>query len=305
MNKLGIIYRKVRQKIGSPMWVTCPENIQFDTTGKCNLNCVYCNPQNNFWSRKKDIDFEIVKEVLDYFRGKPLWSVAPFMNGEPLLYGDLTRFLDYAEKCKLPCVIDTNGTLCEERKKLIHPNLRVVRFTISAISPETYLKVHGKPLFFDVLDTISWFNRHKLPSQQLWLHFIENKFNAHEREAWLLYFHRYNKTVFPIHSSIFQPNSLKSDSGGRKFKVLAGGKIEFFDHKQVPCQCWNTMNISIDGKIIQCSDFPDEVSYGRVGEVDLLEAWRRRNLNRMNNIYCNSCSLRLPHWKSVMQKYVK
>jgi MoaA/NifB/PqqE/SkfB family radical SAM enzyme len=284
----GLIYRKFRQLTGKPMWVDCPENIQFDTTGKCNLNCVYCNPQNNCWSPKKDMDFEIVKEVLDYFKGKPLWSVSPFMNGEPLL-----------------CVLDSNGTAYENRKLLLHPNLKVVRFTISAVTPETYERVHGKPYFEKALATIEWFKENKLSCQELWLHFIENKYNVHEREAWLKRFWDINKTVFPIHSSELQPNSVKSDSGGTKFKVLAGGKIEYYSHKTVPCQCWDTMNISLDGKIIQCSDFPDKVNYGRVGEVDLLEAWRERNLNKMDNIYCNSCSLRLPHWQKVMDKYVK
>jgi len=300
-----LIYRKFRQIIGKPMWVDCPENIQFDTTGKCNLNCIYCNPQNNRWTPKRDMDFEIVKTVLDYFKGKPLWSASPFMNGEPLLYGDLTRFLDYAEKCKLPCVLDSNGTLYENRKLLLHPNLKVVRFTISAITPETYEKVHGKPLFFEALDTIYWFKQNKLPSQELWLHFIENKYNLHEREKWLNHFWNINKTVFPIHSSSLQPNSVRTDSGGQKFKVLAGGKVEYYNHQYVPCQCWDTMNISLDGKIIQCSDFPDKVSYGMVGEVDLLEAWRERNLNKMDNIYCNSCSLRLPNWKKLMDRYVR
>jgi MoaA/NifB/PqqE/SkfB family radical SAM enzyme len=305
MVDLSTVYRKVRQGIGKPMWADCPVNIQFDTTGKCNLQCVYCNPQNNRWSSKADIDFEIVKTVLDYFKGKPLWSVAPFMNGEPLLYKDLTRFLDYAQKCRLPCVLDSNGTCTENRHLLVHPNLKVVRITISAVTPETYERVHGKPYFDKAVSTIEWLKQNKLPNQELWIHFIENKHNAHERQEFLKRFHDVNITVFPIHSSVLQPNSVSSDSGGEKFKVYAGGRVEKFVHRDVPCQCWDTMNISLDGKIIQCSDFPDKVNYGKVGEVDLLEAWKQRNLNRMDNIYCKTCSLRLPNWEKVMRKYVQ
>ena len=301
----NLLIRKARQLLGKPMWTVCPENVQFESHNYCNLKCVYCNPQNCFSLPKGRMPTETIRQIVNSFHDTPLWSFAPFMNGEWLLEDRAQEILGIIAETGTQAVIDTNGTLYDYRERLVHPNLKIVRFTISAATPETYLKVHGKPLLRQALKTFDWFNRHKHPNQTAWLHFIANKHNIHEESTWLNLFRGYNHTVFPLHTSPIQQNSEKSKTQATKTIHYADGTVKVPEHKTEPCQCWNIMGISWDGRILQCVDFPYEYNYGRVGEVDLLEAWKERNRNMMDNPCCNGCSLRLPHYKKVFDKYLR
>lgn len=106
------------------------QQIIFEVTDKCNLNCTYCSYGSlytNYDARfKKDIDFETIKVVLDYFT--PKWKKRAkgnykekinisFYGGEPLLRLDLIKkTISYLEKLDLPSdfftySLTTNGLL--------------------------------------------------------------------------------------------------------------------------------------------------------------------------------------------------
>jgi len=260
---------------------------------------------------------EMIEELLLYFRGrklhKLLWAVAPFMNGEPLLDERLPRICTMVKDiCDTVCVIDTNGTEWRNREFLLHPNLKLVRFTISAITPETYMKVHGRPYFYKALSTFYWFLRHKRKDQIAWLHFITTKNNQHEVEDWVEHFEGVGRTVFPLHRiPEFHVESERGYSQSIK-------EITMFDAKGnrlprgpnpssglFPCPCWGVLAVSWRGEILQCVDLPYSFNYGKVEEVDLLEAWRERNRNKLDNAGCNGCSQRFKNYKKVMDKYIR
>ncbi|MFA5365338.1 MAG: radical SAM protein, partial [Candidatus Bathyarchaeia archaeon] len=167
-------YRKLRQLVGSPMWVNCPESVQLDTQTRCNLDCVYCNVQKRSSNPKGTMPIETIRYITEYFKGSKLWCIAPFMNGDPLLEERLPQILDLIGGSGQEAVLDTNGTFTKNLEMLIHPSLKLVRFTISASTPQTYEKVHGKPLFETAWNSVRWFEKNKLTSQKLWINYIEN-----------------------------------------------------------------------------------------------------------------------------------
>jgi len=305
-----------------PTWLNHPTTIQLDTHNYCNLKCEYCNVQGSFNLPHGKMPLETIEYVLKYFgeRKTKLWCVAPFMNGEPLLDDRLPQIMDLANQyCKTSCVIDTNGTISKNKRFLLHPNLRLARFTISAATPETYEKVHGKPFINRALSTFSWFLTHKRHNQTAWLHFIATKHNIHELQLWINNFEGVGRTVFPIHRGIFQNNSrqvalkefrsfLKDSLPGEPFMINEKNKVQsvrpWRDDKFGVCQCWGILGIGWNGEIMQCVDFPYRYNYGKVGEVDLLEAWQERLQNKMDNPCCNSCSVRFPNWKKLMDRWV-
>jgi len=305
-----------------PTWLTQPSSIQLDTHNYCNLKCEYCNVQGSFNLPRGEMPLETVEYVLKYFgeRKTKLWCVAPFMNGEPLLDNRLPQIMDLAEQyCKTSCVIDTNATIYENRQFLLHPNLRLVRFTISAATAETYEKVHGKPFLDKALATFYWFLKHKRPNQKAWLHFIATKNNIHELDLWINRFKGVGRTVFPVHSGILQNTAsqvqlkefhsfLEDASPNEPFAINEKNKVislqPWRNKKFAPCQCWDVISIGWNGEIMQCMDFPYRYNYGKVGETDLLEAWRRRIQNRMDNPCCKSCTVRLPNWKKIMDRWI-
>ena len=304
-----------------PTWPKHPTTVQLDTHNICNLKCEYCNVQGGFNLPRGEMPFETVKYVLKYFGDRKirLWCVAPFMNGEPLLDERLPKIFDMARGlARTSCVIDTNGTVYRNKHFLVHSNLRLVRFTISAATPETYEKVHGKPYLNRALATFYWFLSHKLPHQRVWLHFIATKNNIHELNQWINQFKGVGRTVFTVHRGIFKNNSkqvalkdfpsfLKDALPNEPFMVNEQNKVEpvgpWRGNRFAPCQCWGIMGIGWNGQIMQCVDFPYRYNYGKVGEVDLLEAWRERLRNKMDNPCCNSCSVRFPNWKKIMDRW--
>ncbi|MFA5364514.1 MAG: hypothetical protein WC325_04955, partial [Candidatus Bathyarchaeia archaeon] len=142
-------------------------------------------------------------------------------------------------------------------------------------------------------------------SQKLWINYIENKYNQHETGDFLKFTKGYDRTVFPIHSSYLKPASEAVKTQSRLTHYFSDGKKVVPDYKYYPCSCWGIMSVSWDGRILQCDHFPYEYNYGKVGEVDLLDAWKERNKNKLDNPCCNSCNLRVPDWKKKMDKYVK
>lgn len=310
---LKIVLRKLHQVLISPIWVKYPETIQFDTHNFCDLDCQYCNPQHSFNLPKGEMPISLIEIILEYFSGKRLlFSIAPFMNGEPMLDARLPQICSMADfYCHTQCLIDTNGTIYANKENLVHPNLKLVRFTISAITPETYEKVHGKPFFNRAMATLDWFLHNKLPSQQAWLHFICCKDNEHEVEKWSYHFRGIGQTIFPVHRS----PDLQKDSEIAKgsqikepyFVDPKGNKRRLHDpkNKLKPCPNFDILAISWDGRILQCCDYPYEYNYGKVGETDILEAWQERNRNKMDNACCNSCSLKFPEWKAILDRWIK
>ena len=311
MTLIRNVYRKTKAVLHKPIWVNQPEHLQFDTQNTCNLNCEYCNVKINgcYKLPRGVMPTETYEAVLRYYgHNLGLWCVAPFMNGEPLLDPRLPSLVSKAKEITgAPCAIDTNGTVTRNRQFLLHPNLTNVRFTISAATPETYLKVHGKDLFNEAVNNFRWFNKNKHPNQTAWLHFITTENNVHETEAWLNLFQGCNRTVFPVHTSPLQKNSIKSKSHDwqpRPYAVLSDGTKTFLkpepSNSLYPCPCWAIMGISWRGEILQCVDYPYKYNYGKVGEVDLTRAWRERNKVGFDNDCCRDCSLKFSNGNNIL-----
>jgi MoaA/NifB/PqqE/SkfB family radical SAM enzyme len=315
LNMTRVLYRKLRLKLGKPVWVDYPENIQFDTQNQCNLSCQYCNVKIGgcYNLPRGKIPLEIYETVLRHFgKKRGMWSISQFMNGEPTLDERLPKLVSLAMKhTGTPSLIDTNGTVTANRHLLLHPNLRLVRFTISAATRDTYRIVHGKDLFDDAVKNFKWFNEHKYPSQRAWLHFITTEDNKHEVDKWIQLFRGYGRTIFPVHVSPMQKNSIEvkhKEWQPRPFAVYPDGSTHTVKPEPTspyyPCPCWSILAIGFNGEIMQCCDYPYKYNYGKVGEVDLDEAWKERNKVGFDNECCKDCSLKFSHGTKIFQKYV-
>lgn len=303
----GRFIRYCLHQIHPPIWVKHPVNIQLDTQNYCNLDCVYCNVKASYGEPRGIMSLKTMKQVLAYWHGKYIWSVAPFMNGEPLLEKRLHCINTLIQSYGYDSIVDTNGSVYANRELLIHPNLKLIRFTISAATAETYTQVHGKPLFREALKTLFYVHRHKYPQQEIMIHFIECKKNHHELEQWKQLFRGFTRRIFSIHSS---PLLKASEETKLKYHppiiIHRNGAVEIeWLKKTLPCQCWDILGISWDGKILQCVDYPSRYNYGSVGETDLQKAWDERNRNKLDNPACRDCNVKAPNWKRIMDKYVR
>lgn len=296
----------------SPTWIDRPTTLQLDTQNRCNLNCVYCNVKKGgaYDLERGVMSLELIEKTLGYFN-KKLYCVAPFLNGEPLLDSRLNKINDLIMNIGAKSVIDTNGTNYRNRELLLHRNLFMTRFTISAVNRETYLKVHGANLFSDALKTLYWFSDHKSPGQNIMLHFIANNLNENQIEEYARFFRGFKMRIFPVHSTAEQRASFRS-KGVLEFPENRPLVIDERGHRKIevlkpnyPCQCWDILTVSYRGELMQCPDVPYLANYGNIKTVDPMEAWKQRNLNRMNNRYCQTCNVKNPKYREIFDTYIK
>ena len=294
-----------------PKWVLHPTCLQVDTHNYCNLSCVHCNVKQDgsFNLDRGTMNIETYIKLIKYFKDSKI-SVAPFMNGEPLLEPRLNYFNDIAGKIsKSKIIIDSNGTLCKERYKLLNKYVKVIRITINSYDADTYEIIHGKRLLHEAIGTLSWLKNKIKDDVELSINHIVNKYNVHELEQFLKVFRGYNINVFPVHYGDLQIDAInsKTDKLKEMFRVLENGDIVYPNRIKMmqndPCQCFNILAIGQKGEIQQCVDFPSEYNYGTIYDTDIFDAWKERFKNGMDNECCNSCSVRFDNWKEVMKKY--
>lgn len=318
-----------------PDWVSHPENIQIDTHNYCNLwlegkGCIHCNvkPKGGWNLPRGFMPTEMVHYIMDYWSQHGAYSIALYINGEPLYDERLPQFCSYAQKRGLICLIDTNGTMYERRKNLIHPNLRQVRFSYSATTPETYETVHGAPFFDRVTSTIQWFMKHKLPTQEIILYYITNKYNLSELKPWIKKWmrHHLHLVLFPLHevegiqleSTRTRPSQrtyweeITKELTGRyptqpcrPIDIFADGQLrirEFPDH--VVCQGSNSFSIAWTGQLLHCTDIPYKFNYGHIYDHDMLDVWHQRNLAKINHPACRVCSVKHPQHDEILRRYL-
>lgn len=290
---------------GNPKWVDFPTTIQLDTHNSCNLECIYCNPQGSYNIPKGKMPFEMIEYILKYFEGFEVDTFAPFLNGDGLLEERLPKITFLAKKY-IPYTrveVFTNGAAYENRHLLIDENLDTVRFTISAVSRETYEHVHGKPIYDRVMKTFNWFVDHKLPHQKLIVNFVLTGHNFTELESWKEHFRDYNQDIRPLHYGLGQESSLRS-KGELSFKdtlKMADMDLKFSDDR--PCMCFHNLSVSWRGEILQCPIVSYDYNYGSVGEVDFLDVWKKRFENGLDYSYCKSCVWKDPDWRDIFKKY--
>ena len=313
MKKILIYKSKIE---GKPRWLDFPTVLQFDTCRKCNLACVYCNPQNAVGYDVEDQDIymdfnlimKILKEAGDRRMGLSWDSIRPFMNGEPLLEHRLpiiTQMIKDMTNGKV-CIY-TNGSIFQKRDLLRDSNIDEVRFTISACTRETYEAVHGRDRFKDAVNTLLWFKENKHNNQRVFVNFVMCQENKHEYAHWLEMMKGFEVVPLPLHYSEGQGQSIKN--GLDTFAIMDDAEI-VKAHKnksglsqERPCNCWHSIAIMTDGTVPLCVDLPRTSSIGNVRAETIKTIWGRKMAMGLNNKYCNSCNYRAPNWRAISRKY--
>lgn len=332
--KLREILRNVRYRFKGAEWVNHPNNIQIDTHNYCNLwlcgkGCIHCNvkPSGNWKLKRAFMPDEMIEYIINYWKDKGVKSIAPYINGEPLLDERMSWIFDLTKKAKMHVEIDTNGTIYDRRTTLIHEALKQVRFSYSAITPEVYELVHGADLFKRVTETINFFLKNRKESQYPMLYFITNKYNKHELLPYIKKWSgKAHLVLFPLHEvGEIQQNSIpnKTEKGywneitkvitgkypvqeNRPIDIYPNGFAEsrLFNDYEV-CQGSHSFSISCHGDLLHCTDIPYSFNYGKIYENDMLKVWHIRNLAKINHVACNECNVRRKNHDELLKKYLK
>jgi MoaA/NifB/PqqE/SkfB family radical SAM enzyme len=295
-----------------PIWTEHPSVMQFDRQNICNQKCIYCNPRGTFIKEHGQLPLETVEAVLKYVHDHHWFinRVSPFMSGEPLMDRLLSETMALIKKwTNARCSIYTNGTVTENRDVLLDANLDMINFTVSAATPETYRKVHGCDLFQEVTKNIDWFSKHRRMNQRIRIVFVLCKENFHELKDWKQMFKQFDQMIRPVHDADdVKPQSklAEGDIQFTEFHNKSSRRIypkDFRYELDAPCPAWDSLSISYRGEVMHCMDLPYELNYGKVGEVDIGEVWKKRLKTGLTTDGCNKCKMKNPCWKSIFHKY--
>jgi len=120
--------------------------LRLSVTDRCNLNCIYCSPQEVRWQRRGEIlSYEEMTTVIQVCSGLGISRVR-LTGGEPLLRRDFIRFVEEIGMLGEPLDLSltTNGVLlAENAEPLRKAGLRRVNISLDSLDRAKYRKITG------------------------------------------------------------------------------------------------------------------------------------------------------------------
>ncbi len=108
-----------------------PKWIAWETTGRCNLNCVHCRCDASMESAEGDFNTEEAKALIDDIvsYAKPVLVLS---GGEPLMRKDIFEIAAYGTEKGLRMCMATNGTLITDKvcKQMKESGIRMVSLSL-------------------------------------------------------------------------------------------------------------------------------------------------------------------------------
>jgi len=330
--KLRKFYRNFRERLNGPIWVKHPTNVQIDIHNYCNLwmkgkGCIHCNVKpSGGWNLPRGwMPTEMIEYIIRYWGKHGCKSVAPYINTEPLLDKRLPWICDLTGECGMHVELDSNVTLYDNKKMLVHPVIKQVRCSFSATTKETYEIVHGADLFREAKATIEWFLKNRHPNQYPMLYFITDRYNEHELLPYIKKWKgKAHLTLFPLHevddiqkkSDETKPSDLSywdkltqkivgelPFQKSRPIDVFPDGnvKVRYFSDSH-PCQGTHSFSVAWTGELLHCTDIPYKYNYGHIYDRDMLEVWHERNLAKIGHPACSVCNVKHPKHDEILRK---
>jgi radical SAM protein with 4Fe4S-binding SPASM domain len=113
-----------------------PISIKLNITKNCNLRCNHCFIDEY----KKEIPLRIAKLLIDDFEENKLQFLL-ITGGEPLVYKNIFKLLEYIRAKNINCSLATNGTLIDEN---IASKLRTLHIKFVQVSLDGSRKAHDQ-----------------------------------------------------------------------------------------------------------------------------------------------------------------
>jgi len=136
-----------------------PTDLQVDLEGFCPHSCEFCTYRNVNWqsygmefeepesrvAEKTGLPREVAMRLPREMHEAGIPSIELTGGGEPMVYPYIIEFLDELAKYPIELAIVTNGASLNDQIQSRLQNLKWIRFSVDAITPETHSKVHRVP----------------------------------------------------------------------------------------------------------------------------------------------------------------
>lgn len=153
--------------------------LTLDLTNNCNFKCGYCiDSELVSTSKSKEIEWELLKNLLIDLRQKGCGYLEVSGGGEPTLYSKFGEFLELTSKLKFKLGLMTNGSMLDKFKSNIEKSpFDWIRVSLDAANEMSHSNIHGvKNYFYKILDSIKFLSS-KL---NVGISFLINELNVDE-----------------------------------------------------------------------------------------------------------------------------
>ena len=128
-------------------------------TRNCNLRCEFCYAKQAGYSASEFIEFSVLKQLIDLCNDAGAKYIV-LTGGEPLLYPDIIRILDYIKSRphKMIVALNTNGILLQNYefcKKILDCGVSYIDVSMKGRDAQEWLNVTGYDGFEQQLKAIS------------------------------------------------------------------------------------------------------------------------------------------------------
>jgi len=246
------------------------------------------------------ISFKKYCQIIDEGVKNGLCSVA--LNGinEPLLQGDIVKYINYARKSGiLDVTLHTNGLLLTKKLSLglINSGLTIIMFSIDAATEGTYKKIRRNNGFNRLVKNVSSFIKLKkklkrtLPLTRV--SFVENKLNHLELKNFVSFWEK--KVDFFAIQSFYNPFV------GQKHHKAIEDEFRFKDTPFGICtEPYRRLMITCDGNVLPCCSYYGlNLVVGNINKDSVYNIWNspamselRKKLNKTGQdqpLACRKC----------------
>ena len=287
-------YRKVWDRANNFEIVTdFPLFLHLDMNQECNYKCPFCiiaTPSEVAdYYEGKYLNFEDFKKIIDEGAEYNCPSLSPQGNNEPFLIKNLHEYILYAHrKGFIDIMLNNNGSALTKKRaeQILDSGLTRLRFSLDAVTPETYSKVRVGSIKLDrVIKNIETFlelrsmGNYKLPL--VGVSFVKMKQNEHELENFINF---WKNKVDMISIQTFTPPTRDIEKYKKFYatdQLLDSEPITEFKCVQ-PFQ-----RVVISNQTIApcCVNFNKELTIGKLGKDTIHQAWHSKKMNELRNLH--------------------
>lgn len=253
-----------------------PKKAKIEVTSRCDLGCFFCSI--NYKNTKKgDISKEFLFRIIKEMKDLDVKELGLFWLGEPLLVGELPKYIEFAKKTGIDYVfITTNGRLATPKKikELFDSGLDSIKFSINAGNREQYKKACGVDAFDQVISNVrsAWQYRGNNKKPAIYASTIYDPNNRND----------YDNVNSLIGSHVDQHYPLRmygqyTFSEGERFQIADNAEGEQRTLQSM-LPCWSLFtepHVSFDGYLSACySDHDERLYMADLNEMSLIDAWQ-------------------------------
>ena len=259
-----------------------PPNIQIEITSICNLRCIMCYQSDKTFSNKSKgfmghMKFDLFKKIIDEIEGK-IEGVTFASRGEPTLYKNLDKCLQYCEGKFLGLKLNTNATMLNE--KLIHnllsSDLQTLVLSIDEKDKENYEKIRVNAKFHKIMKN------------------LEKLANIKQKS--------YKKSKIKIRISGVKINNSQNIEEMNNFYRKFADEVALVNYNpwqsaydnpindvKDPCSdLFRRLFVWWDGKVNPCDyDYKSTLSKWNAKSLSIKEIWNSEYYNNLRNLHLN------------------